>query len=191
MPTDPQHPAAPTAFSAQDLNEIRTALDGMGLSSDKVAKSLSSAFAGAITSRKSFQQTLLAIGMSLAKLVISSGTQTISSGLSSLLTSALSGLGGGTGGGVQPFAEGGVVSSPTFFGMGSGTGLMGERGAEAIMPLARGPDGRLGIAAHGGTQGASPVHVHIHTPDVESFRHSEAQVTTSLARAVARGQRGL
>ncbi len=190
MQTDPQQAASPTAFSAQDLNEIKTALDGIGLSSDKVAKSLSNAFASAITSGKSFQQTLLAIGMSLAKLVISSGTQTISSGLSSLLSSALSGLGGG-GGGVVPFAEGGVVSSPTFFGMGKGTGVMGERGAEAIMPLARGPDGRLGIAAHGGTQGASPVHVHIHTPDIQSFRQSEAQVTTSLARAVARGQRGL
>ncbi len=191
MPTDPQQPASPTAFTAQDLNEIKTALDGIGLSSDKVAKSLSNAFAGAITSGKSFQQTLLAVGMSLAKLVISNGTQTISSGLSSLLSSALSGLGGAGGGGVTPFADGGVVASPTFFGMGKGTGVMGERGAEAIMPLARGPDGRLGIAAHGGTQGASPVHVHIHTPDVESFRQSEAQVTTSLARAVARGQRGL
>ena len=29
-------------------------------------------------------------------------------------------------------------------------GLAGERGAEAIMPLARGPDGRLGVAAAGG-----------------------------------------
>lgn len=56
------------------------------------------------------------------------------------------------------FAKGGaftnsIVSSPTLFrfakGNGFGTGLMGEAGPEAIMPLERGPDGRLGIDASG------------------------------------------
>lgn len=47
---------------------------------------------------------------------------------------------------VQPFANGGVVSSPTLFPLsGNRTGLMGERGAEAIMPLKRTPSGQLGI----------------------------------------------
>lgn len=47
-----------------------------------------------------------------------------------------------------PYAAGGVVSGPTTFGMSSGrTGLMGEAGPEAIMPLRRGRDGKLGIAA--------------------------------------------
>lgn len=54
------------------------------------------------------------------------------------------------GGNVQPFANGGVVSSPTFFPMANGgTGLMGEAGAEAIMPLKRGRGGRLGVEAEG------------------------------------------
>ena len=66
---------------------------------------------------------------------------------------------------------------------------MGERGAEAIVPLARGPDGRLGVA--GGSGRPVSVTVNIATPDAESFRRSEAQVGASLARAVARGQRGL
>lgn len=49
---------------------------------------------------------------------------------------------------VQPFANGGVVSSPTMFPMsGNRTGLMGERGAEAIMPLKRTPSGQLGVQA--------------------------------------------
>ena len=43
---------------------------------------------------------------------------------------------------MAPFADGGVVASPTFFGANGSVGLMGERGAEAIMPLARGPDGQ-------------------------------------------------
>lgn len=49
---------------------------------------------------------------------------------------------------LQPFANGGVVSSPTMFPMsGNRTGIMGERGAEAIMPLKRTPSGQLGVQA--------------------------------------------
>lgn len=52
--------------------------------------------------------------------------------------------------GVVPFANGGVVSRPTLFPFASGVGLMGEAGPEAIMPLERGADGKLGIKAVGG-----------------------------------------
>ena len=49
---------------------------------------------------------------------------------------------------VQPFANGGVVSSPTMFPMsGNRTGIMGEKGAEAIMPLKRAANGQLGVQA--------------------------------------------
>jgi hypothetical protein len=52
---------------------------------------------------------------------------------------------------VQAFAGGGIVGGPTMFPMRGGrTGLMGERGPEAIMPLARTSDGRLGVATSGG-----------------------------------------
>jgi phage-related minor tail protein len=91
---------------------------------------------------------------------------------------------------VMPFAKGGVVGAPAYFPLGRGLGLMGERGAEAVMPLARGPDGRLGVQAGGGGRSAS-ITVNISTPDAESFRRSEAQVSAALARAVARGQRGM
>jgi phage-related minor tail protein len=91
---------------------------------------------------------------------------------------------------VMPFAQGGVVGAPTYFPLGRGLGVMGEKGAEAVMPLARGPDGRLGIRAGGGGRPAS-VTVNISTPDAESFRRSEAQVSAALVRAVSRGQRGM
>jgi phage-related minor tail protein len=91
---------------------------------------------------------------------------------------------------VMPFAQGGVIGAPTYFPLGRGLGLMGERGAEAVMPLARGPDGRLGVQAGGAGRSAS-ITVNIATPDAESFRRSEAQVSAALARAVARGQRGM
>lgn len=60
------------------------------------------------------------------------------------------------GGRLIPFAAGGVVDRPTIFPMANGMGLMGEAGAEAIMPLRRAPDGRLGVEARGGA-GAAPV----------------------------------
>lgn len=49
-------------------------------------------------------------------------------------------------GGLQRFANGGIVSSPTKFAHGGGFGLMGEAGPEAILPLTRGRNGDLGIA---------------------------------------------
>lgn len=67
---------------------------------------------------------------------------------------------------------------------------MGERGAEAIMPLARGPDGRLGVTMQG-QNSAVAVTVNIAAQDVDSFRRSEGQISAALARAVARGQRNL
>jgi hypothetical protein len=57
------------------------------------------------------------------------------------------------GGHLIPFANGGIVSSPTLFPMARGMGLMGEAGPEAIMPLQRGADGKLGVRAGGGGQG--------------------------------------
>ena len=51
---------------------------------------------------------------------------------------------------VQKYAYGGVVNKPTLFPMANGMGLMGEAGAEAILPLKRGSDGKLGVKAQGG-----------------------------------------
>ena len=55
---------------------------------------------------------------------------------------------------IQAYADGGVVGGPTFFPMAGGkTGLMGEAGPEAIMPLKRGANGKLGVQADGASQG--------------------------------------
>ena len=97
---------------------------------------------------------------------------------------------GATAGSVEPHAKGGIIGTPTYFPMGrGGVGLAGEAGPEAIMPLARGPDGRLGVAASGSA--APNVTVNIATADADSFRRSDVYLTGLIARAVARGQRGM
>lgn len=88
---------------------------------------------------------------------------------------------------VMPFAAGGIVSSPTTFPMRGGTGLMGEAGPEAIMPLARGPDGKLGVRGGGG--GAVNVVINIQTPDVAGFDRSQSQIAAQMGRLLGQGQR--
>jgi phage-related minor tail protein len=69
-------------------------------------------------------------------------------------------------------------------------GIAGEAGPEAILPLSRGADGRLGVKAEG--RGA-PVNItfNVTSPDADSFRRSEGQIAAMLSRAVSRGQRNL
>jgi phage-related minor tail protein len=63
---------------------------------------------------------------------------------------------------VTPYAMGGVVDQPTMFKFANGgagrLGLMGEAGPEAIMPLRRLPNGRLGVEQAGG---GAPVTVNV------------------------------
>ena len=66
--------------------------------------------------------------------------------------------------GIVPFAMGGIVNKPTLFKFANGgagnLGLMGEAGPEAIIPLKRGSDGKLGVASDGGG-GATTVNVSV------------------------------
>ncbi|MBN8997834.1 MAG: hypothetical protein J0H54_00175, partial [Rhizobiales bacterium] len=95
------------------------------------------------------------------------------------------------GGNVVPFANGGVVTRPTLFPMARGMGLMGEAGPEAVMPLRRGRDGRLGVAAS-----AAPINVTINNSQAgeievqtrsERAPDGEKLVIDVVKRAIARG----
>jgi phage-related minor tail protein len=173
-------------FATPDLHTTKRLLDQINVSAGNVAKTLQMGFGSAAASGRNFNDVLSTITQSLARMALRAGTKALAEGL----VSGLSGSFGGAGT-VAPFAQGGVVASPTYFASGGAMGLMGERGAEAIMPLARGPDGRLGVVAQGGAARPVSVTVNIAAQDVESFRRSEAQITSALARAVARGQRNL
>ena len=68
---------------------------------------------------------------------------------------------------VIPFARGGVVQSPSTFPMsGNRTGIMGEKGAEAIMPLKRTPSGQLGVQAQ------------VQQPNINIYNQSGANIET-------------
>lgn len=180
---------------------IRT-LDGQ---SQKLSRSLSSSLKGAFDKAVFGGEKLSTVFRDLASTVASKAldaaltpvTNSLAGGLTGIFGNVLGSFGspfadGGafSSGRVRAFARGGVVDGPTYFPMRGATGLMGEAGPEAIMPLSRGADGKLGVAAQGGG-GAAPIVVNIQTPDASSFERSRGQVSAQLARAVRRGQRGL
>jgi lambda family phage tail tape measure protein len=181
------------------LDGLQSRTSNLTLGVNGFSRALNGAFAKAVTGGKQFDDVLKSLVLRLSDATLRSAFQPISSGISSGLNQLIGGLFAPSASAgaanisdelskVQPFATGGVVSSPTYFPFAGGLGLTGEAGPEAILPLARGADGRLGVAAGGG---GAPITVQISAPDVESFRRSEAYITGQIARAVARGQRSL
>ncbi len=199
MSDDDDIPDLSGAFSQQT-----TMLRDLDRATRLFGRSVTEVFSKGVIEGKRFEDVLKGIGLKLSQTVLKQGLKPVEAGLSSLLsqglgslTGGLGNLGGGAGGvmgglgEVQAFAKGGVVGQPTYFGLGGQVGLMGEAGAEAILPLARGPGGKLGVQTGGA--GAQPMNVtiNISTPDAESFRRSEGQVSAAVARAVSRGRRTL
>jgi len=173
---------------------------------DKLARtfgaSMSRAFANAVVKGQDLGTVIQSLGQQLSAMALRAAIRPVADGLFSGFQDLMLGFRGlgegitaeaGPLSGLTPMARGGVVAAPTYFPLAGGrTGLMGERGAEAVMPLARTADGRLGVAAGGGGAAGRPaVVVNVTATDAGSFRRSEAEVTAMLARAVARGRRQL
>lgn len=156
------------------------------------------AFDGVVFDGMKLSDALRGLARSMADTVFNTAMRPVSNALGGLLAGGINsifgkGLGFADGGAfvqgrVMPFAQGGIVSSPTPFAMRGGAGLMGEAGPEAIMPLTRGPDGKLGVRAAGSGGGITVV-MNISTPDVAGFQRSQSQIADQAMRALARGQR--
>lgn len=152
---------------------LKDSVDDMGTAYSQMAdltkfsfstmtNSLNEFFTTGKTSAKDMVNTILA---ELVRLATSSAFKSLisafgsGSGGGSLFGSIFSAIsanakGGAYAGGNLSAFSGQVVDTPTFFNYGvkafaNGAGLMGEAGPEAIMPLRRGPDGKLGVAASG------------------------------------------
>ncbi len=168
---------------------LRSSLSEASRLGTRFAGDLTRAFTDAAVKGRSLADVLRSLATSLSTHALEAALAPITK----LFGGALSQLFVGAQGAARPtpFADGGVIASPIAFPLG-GTrlGIAGEAGPEAIMPLSRGADGRLGVRAQGGS---APVQVtfNVTAQDAESFRRSEAQITAMLSRAVARGQRNL
>ncbi len=179
-----------------DTSKLQQELASAARFGRQFSAALTSAFQGLALRGRDLGDVLRSLTMSLSRMALQAAFRPLEQGVASLVGGALSGrIAFAKGGVVQnalpiPFASGGVIASPVTFPLAGGrTGLAGESGPEAIMPLARGPDGKLGVRAQGG--GGVSVTINVSTPDAESFRRSETQVAAMLARAVALGQRNL
>ncbi|WP_137179276.1 tape measure protein [Roseomonas sp. AR75] len=187
----------------QAEGRLRQDTERTGDAARELGLAFSSAFEDAVVEGRGFGELLKGLERDLLrigtrKLV----TEPLANAATGLLNSALSGIGSLFAGpavasargnafgpaGLIPFATGGIVDRPTVFPFARGVGLMGEAGPEAILPLRRGRNGRLGVEAT-----AAPINVvfNVTTPDAGSFRASQGAILAELNRALRRSQRSI
>lgn len=164
-----------------------------------ISRGLKGAIDGLVFDGDTLSQALQGVGKSMLDAAYNAAVRPVTGhfgkilagGLEGIIQSALPFADGGSfaQGRVTAFANGGVVNGPTNFPMRGGMGLMGEAGPEAIMPLSRGANGKLGVRAEGGSSRPINVTMNISTPDAEGFRRSQSQIAAQMGRALSRGQR--
>lgn len=194
--------AVTAAFTAE-LAGVSTVMQAAGTQATSftrsVGTSLRNAFDALIFDGGKLTDVLRGLSLSIANSALDSVLKPVTSHFGNLIGGGLQNLMQGvlpfengaafSQGRVQAFAKGGVVSQATSFPMRGGMGLMGEAGPEAIMPLARGADGKLGVRGGGGQ--SVNVTMNISTPDVAGFQRSRAQIAAQYQRALQRGGRNL
>jgi phage-related minor tail protein len=175
-------------FTGREVNTLSSGIGG----------GLRRAFDGLAFDGVKLSDALRGVARTMADTIYGVAMKPVQNALGGALAQGLNGLLGGlmpfekggafVQGRVMPFAKGGVVAQATAFPMRGATGLMGEAGPEAIMPLARGADGRLGVQAAGSARPVTVV-MNITTPDVQGFQRSQTQIAAQAQRMLARGQR--
>jgi len=189
-----------TGFDTE-LRRMKTSLESTGKDVANLERGLGrglrSAFDGVLLDGERFSDAMRTVRESLVNTAYNAAVRPVTTGVGDAIANGVGGLvqnilpfaNGApfSQGRVMPFASGGIVSGTTPFGMRGGMGIMGEAGPEAIMPLARGPDGKLGVRGAGG--GGATVVMNISTPDAPSFQRSQGQIAAQMTRALSRGQR--
>ena len=175
-------------FTGREVNTLSSGIGG----------GLRRAFDGLVFDGMKLSDALKGVARTMADTVYGIAMKPVQNALGGAIAQGLNGLlgnimpfekgGAFSQGRVMPFAKGGVVAQATSFPMRGGTGLMGEAGPEAIMPLARGADGRLGVQAGGNARPVTVV-MNITTPDVQGFQRSQTQIAAQAQRMLSRGQK--
>lgn len=182
------------AAGARFDEEMRRVAEGLQ-AADRSARALSAAVGGglrramdeAVFGTGKFSDILRAMARDVARGALGAAVAPVQAAVGQGVGALVNGAVGALTGGVRAFARGGVVSGATAFPLAGGVGVAGEAGPEAILPLARGADGRLGVRGGGGAR----VTVNVTTQDAESFQRSAPQIAAALARAIDRGRRNL
>ncbi|WP_319517181.1 phage tail tape measure protein [uncultured Martelella sp.] len=184
------------ADAVSGASALYDVLGDLEAQSDRFSRAITGALKDATLSGKGLQSVLGDLGRRLSELALNSALKPLENAISGQIGNLAEGLvqvfahaNGGVPGRITPFASGGVVSRPTYFPMSGGLGLMGEAGSEAILPLKRGSDGALGVAASGG--GGPQIVFNVTAQDAASFQKSQGQISAMLARAVRSGQRNI
>jgi hypothetical protein len=162
MASDFQTAAADAGPLRAELRELEGLADGFG-------RAMTTAFRRSVVDGRALEDVLRSLALSLSSRALNQALAPIGQGIGSLLSGALGDLsrgarfGGGAFAGPAPFANGGASAPEPFL---------------------------AGARSDGAQRGVNVV-FNVTTPDAQSFRRAEVEVSAMLARAVARGQRGL
>ena len=159
-------PLLPPDFRGE-LDDLSVELERVGDLADGVGRALSRGLSGAVRDGRSLKSVLGDIARSFADIALKAAFKPVGELAAGLVGNLFAATNPALQG-VRPFAKGGVLARPSYFplGNGNGIGLAGEAGPEAILPLARGSDGRLGVAGGGGAN----VHVTFNVTASDALR---------------------
>ena len=167
------------------VESIQTVGEAMGDVVVKGIKGMEDALVNFVTTGKlNFRNLANSIIADMARIAIQ---QTITMPFSNFIKGIFSKNANGNtfvDGKVQKYAYGGVVNKPTLFPMANGMGLMGEAGAEAILPLRRGSNGKLGVQSTGGSIGNIVVNVDASGSSVEGDEQQGRELGRLISVAV-------
>lgn len=202
LETSLQNASSLTAAFNGELSRMGATVDALGTDvsalSSGFSRGVKGAIDGLVDGSSTLGDALRGLRQTMLETVYNAAVTPVTNHVGGLLSEAVGGLLNGllpfadgaafTQGRVMPFANGGIVSGATPFPMRGGVGLMGEAGPEAIMPLSRGADGRLGVRTQGGNR---PINVtmNVSTPDVAGFERSRGQIAAQVSRAISSGNR--